>query len=198
MKRYDQDYFDRWYRGRHPAVGSQATLKRKVATCVAMAEFVLDRPLQSVLDVGCGEGRWQPVLYEMRPDATYLGVDSSEYAVERYGRTRNIRRGSFEELEYHVFDEAFDLVVCSDVMHYLTRAQLVAGLPALVDLTEGVAFLETFTSADDADGDMEDFKRRPPGTYRRLFEEAGFVHIGMQFHVPAEVADILDALELPG
>ena len=59
MKEYDREYFERWYRGRFAAIGSAPTLKRKIATCVAMAEFVLDRPLQSILDIGCGEGRWQ-------------------------------------------------------------------------------------------------------------------------------------------
>ena len=78
MKEYDREYFERWYRGRFAAIGSAPTLKRKIATCVAMAEFVLDRPLQSILDIGCGEGRWQPVLYELRPDASYIGIDSSQ------------------------------------------------------------------------------------------------------------------------
>jgi SAM-dependent methyltransferase len=198
MKKYDKAYFDRWYRGRFAAISSRPALTRKVATCVAMAEFILDRPLQSVLDVGCGEGRWQPVLYELRPDASYLGIDSSTYAIERFGESRNLRRGKFEQLEYHVFPDRFDLVVCSDVFHYLTRAQILAGLPVLADLIEGVAFLETFTKADDVEGDMVGFKRRPPGTYRRLFREAGLVPLGMQFYVPKDVADILDALEVPG
>jgi SAM-dependent methyltransferase len=198
VKEYDREYFERWYRGRFAAIGSAPTLKRKIATCVAMAEFVLDRPLQSILDIGCGEGRWQPVLYELRPDASYIGIDSSQYAVDRFGTERNLRMGKFEQLEYHVFEDRFDLVVCSDVMHYLTSAQIDAGLPVLADLVEGVAFLETFTRADEVEGDMVGFKKRQPGTYREMFREVGLVPIGMQFYVPDDVADILDALEVPG
>jgi SAM-dependent methyltransferase len=195
-KRYDRAYFDRWYRGLG-AVASKDALRRKVATAVAVTEYVLDRELGSVLDVGCGEGRWQPVLYEMRPEASYLGIDSSEYAVDRFGDARNLRMGTLQELELHAFDEPFDLIVCSDVLHYLERDAIRRGLPALVERLEGVAFLEVFTRSDEIEGDLRDFKRRPPSAYRSLFAEAGLVPIGLQFWVPSWVVEDLDALELP-
>ena len=195
-KRYDRAYFDRWYRGLG-AVASVDALRRKVATAVAVTEYVLDRELTSVLDVGCGEGRWQPVLYEMRPDAAYLGVDSSRYAIDRFGAARNLRLGSFEELELHAFDEPFDLIVCSDVLHYLKRDAIRRGLPALVERLGGVAFLELFTRTDEVEGDLHDFKRRPASTYRSLFAEVGLIPIGLQFWVPEWITDDLDDLELP-
>jgi len=195
-KRYDRHYFDRWYRGLG-AVASKDALRRKVATAVAVTEYVLDRPLVSVLDLGCGEGRWQPVLFEMRPHAAYLGIDSSEYAIDRFGATRNLRRGTFEELELHDFDRPFDLVVCSDVLHYLERDAIRRGLPAVVERLVGVAFLEVFTRSDEIEGDLHGFKRRPPAAYRALFGEAGLVPIGLQFWVPPWIVEDLDALELP-
>jgi SAM-dependent methyltransferase len=196
-KRYDKDYFDAWYRGPGQAVGSAAALRRNVALAVAVTESVLARPLRSVLDVGCGEGRWQPVLRKLRPNATYLGIDSSEYAVERYGRRRNLRLGSFEELELHVFDQPFDLVVCSDVLHYLTPEQIRQGLPRLVDLTGGAALLEVFTSADEIEGDDLQFFRRAPAWYLDVFRRAGLRPVGLQMYVPEEVAEVLDAMDLP-
>lgn len=195
-KRYDRAYFDRWYRGLG-AVASKGALARKVATAVAVTEYVLDRELRSVLDVGCGEGRWQPVLYGLRPDASYLGIDSSEYVVDRFGAERNLRLGTFEELELHGFDEPFDLIVCSDVLHYLERSAIRRGLPALVERLGGVAFLEVFTRSDDIEGDLHGFKRRQPRAYRSLFGEVGLVPIGLQFWVPEWLVDDLDALELP-
>lgn len=197
-KRYDRAYFDRWYRGRTPAVGARGVLRRKVAAAVAITEFVLDRELRSVLDVGCGEGRWQPELFEMRPNAAYLGIDSSEYAVERFGAARNLRTGSFGELELHDFDVPFDLVVCSDVLHYLERREILRGLPALVERVEGVAFLEVFTRADEIEGDMVGFHRRATAAYRRMFANAGLVPIGLQFYVPDWRVEDLDALEVLG
>lgn len=196
-KRYDRAYFDRWYRG-DQRVGSRAALERKVTLAVAVAEVVLGRPLRSVLDVGCGEARWQPVLARLRPRSTYLGIDASPYVVERYGARRNVRLGSFEDLHLHVFDRPFDLVVCADVLHYLTRPRIVAGLEALVPLVGGAAFLETYTSGDDIVGDHHDFQKRSASTYRRLFTEAGLVHCGMHAWVRADQVRDLTELEVCG
>src|SRR6476659_10115807 len=92
-KHYDRDYFERWYRDpalKREAIGGAARLARKVALAVATAEYWLERPLRSVLDVGCGEGAWQPAVRKLRPKASYIGFDSSAYAIERFGRRRNL------------------------------------------------------------------------------------------------------------
>jgi SAM-dependent methyltransferase len=197
MKRYDRAYFDRWYRD-HDGRSRPGVLERDVALAVAVTESVLDRPLESVLDVGCGEGRWQPVLHELRPDAVYLGIDPSPYVVERFGGRRNLRHGAFEELALHVFDEPFDLVVCADVLHYLDSESILLGLDAFVDLVGGVALVEVFTADDPVDGDREDFHPRPPAWYRRALQGAGLVPLGLQMYVHREIADELDALDLGG
>lgn len=195
-KRYDKAYFDRWYRGSEPPVGTEADLRRAVALAVAATESVIARPVESVLDVGCGEARWQPVVMELRPEAAYLGIDSSDYAVERFGESRNIRHGRFGELEYHVFDEPFDLVICSDVLHYLEEAEILEGIDALADRTGGVAVIDIFTEEDDPEGDRVDFRLRPAGWYRSVLTEAGLVPIGLQMYVHRETAELLEALDL--
>jgi len=196
-KRYDRAYFDSWYRGDDPPVGTTADLERAVGLAVAAAESVLARPLASVLDVGCGEGRWQPVLYALRPEASYLGVDPSEYAVVRFGESRNLRRGRFGELRYHVFDEPIDLVVCSDVLHYLPDEEIFEGLGALAERTGGVAVIDVFTEEDDPEGDRVDLHLRPASWYRAAFTESGLVAIGLQMYVTEETAETLEALDLP-
>lgn len=198
MKRYDRAYFDRWYRDPRRRIGSAATLRRKVTLATAVTEVVLDRPIRSVLDVGCGEGRWQPVLKKLRPHASYLGLDSSAYAVQRYGRHRNLRLVRFEDLARQRFEHAFDLVVCSDVLHYLTHEQIEAGLDTLARLVGGAAFLEAFSSEDDVEGDHVGFQRRSAATYRRLFLEVGLVPVGMQMYVHREDLADMVALEVPG
>ncbi|NNF13483.1 MAG: methyltransferase domain-containing protein [Gemmatimonadetes bacterium] len=196
-KKYDQAYFDRWYRGPDPPVGDATDLGRAVTLAVAAAESVLARPVKSVLDVGCGEGRWQPVLMEIREDAAYLGIDASEYAVQRFGDSRNIRHGRFADLAYHVFDEAFDLVICSDVLHYLTDEEILQGIDPLAERTGGVAVIDIFTAEDDPEGDRVDFHLRPAAWYRTILRDAGLVPIGLQMYVHVEVADMLEALDLP-
>ena len=61
---------------------------------MAAAEHLLGYRMKSVLDVGCGEGPWRAHLKKLRPGVRYAGMDSSAYAVKRYGRTRDIRLGT--------------------------------------------------------------------------------------------------------
>ena len=68
-KQYDRDYFDRWYR--REGFGSRADLDRKVTYALASTEYLLQRPVRSVLDVGCGEGTWQVAIERQRPRARY-------------------------------------------------------------------------------------------------------------------------------
>jgi hypothetical protein len=84
------------------------------------------------------------------------------------------------------------------VMHYLTDAQIIRGLPSLVDCVEGVALLDVFTGSDEVEGDHVDFQLRSAAAYRKMFRDSGLVPIGMQAYVPLEVAEILEELDLPG
>ena len=176
-KRYDRAYFDHWYRGRS-RVSTKDDVRRKVALAVAECEYFLRRRLRSVLDVACGEGAWQPHIKALRPRATYLGLDPSDYAVERFGFKRNIRKAAFAGLAAAKLRGPFDLVVCSDALHYIGEADIRAGLPELVRVAGGVLFLEVLTSDDDIIGDLNGMIRRPAAWYRKLFEKAGLTQAG--------------------
>src|SRR4029079_16636751 len=113
-------------------------------------EYLLARPLRSVLDVGCGEGPWQTVLADLRPRAAYVGVATSAYAVERFGARRHLRLGAFGELGRAVPAEEgpFDLIVCVDVLGYVEDADVAPGLAAIAARLGGVALIEVFTAED--------------------------------------------------
>jgi len=178
-KRYDRSYFDRWYRNPRTRIHVRAGVERKAALAVAATEYLLQRPLRTVLDVGCGEGAWQPILARLRPRSRYLGVDSSEFAVKRWGARRNLRHAPFGGLAALDLDGPFDLIVCSDVLHYVTDAELGPGLAAMRALLGGVAWIELFTTADEITGDFRELRRRTPATYDRAFRRAGLVHCGL-------------------
>ena len=146
-----------------------------------IAEYFLGRKLRSVLDVGAGEGTWGVELRRLRPKLRYVGVDSSDYVVERLGRHRNIMRGSFETLPSLPLDAEFDLIVCADVVQYVATPHLRRGIRHLASRLVGVAYLEAFTTADEMEGDLEgwhqrtrsQYDQRPPaGVGRRLGEDA--------------------------
>jgi SAM-dependent methyltransferase len=177
-KLYDRRYFDHWYR--HPAqrVSAGRVLERKARLALSTAEYYLGRPLRSVLDVGCGEGAWRAPLLKLRPGLAYHGLDSSEYAVARFGRRRNLSLVAFAQLEHLRFGPPVDLLVCSDVMHYVPTRELRRGLSGFGELCGGLAFLEVFAREDDPDGDREGFIGRRAAWYRKAFAEAGFGGVG--------------------
>jgi SAM-dependent methyltransferase len=192
-KTYDRDYFDRWYRKR--AIQAPGVLARKAALAVASAEYYLGRPLRSVIDVGCGEGRWRAALHAIRPGIDYLGIDSSEYAVRRYGRSRNLRLARFAQLDSLRFGPSADLLVCSDVLHYLPSAELKRGLRGFAEMCHGIAFIEAFCRGDDIEGDLDGYIARPASFYRRALSDARFTDAGAQIWLAAPVAADAMALE---
>lgn len=194
-KTYDRRYFDRWYRHSWHAHFHAGMIARRVQLAVSAAECLLGRPIRSVLDIGCGEGRWRPWLLRARPHLRYQGIDSSEYVVRRYGRLRNIRLGRFGDLGRMGLRRRFDLIVCSDVLHYVPLPEARRGLRAVARLLRGVAFMELFTAEDDSVGDDEDFAPRSRATYLRLFRAAGLVHLGLHCYAGRGLRDRLVSLE---
>ena len=177
----------------------RAGVVRKAAMAVGVAEHLLGRPLASVLDVGCGEGAWFPLLRELRPKLRYMGLDTSAYAVRRFGRSRNVRPGSWGQLAELRFDEPFDLVVCSDALHYVPTGEVLRGLAGLNELIGGVAYFDFLTADDDLEtgieGDTVGFRMRRASWYRAKFRLAGLVECGLGFWVAADLAPQLTALE---
>lgn len=176
-KVYDREYFQRWYHERDTRVNEPDEIRRKVAHAVATAEYFLHRPIRTVLDVGCGEGAWRTHLKALRPKIEYLGYDSSDYVVERYGRARNIRKATFGQLPKLRLD-SYDLVVCADVMHYVPDDELRVGVRAIADATDGLAYLEVLTKEDDVVGDLDSFFFRSASLYRKLFAAHGMTFVG--------------------
>lgn len=198
-KKYDRAYFDRWYRDPRKAIVRKADLARKVSMALAAAEHLIGRPVASVLDVGCGEGAWRPLLRAKRPRLAYLGLDTSAYAVRRFGRARNLRPGSFGQLGELRFGAPFDLVVCSDALHYVPTREVLRGIAGLHGLVGGALYLD-FLTADDhvetgLEGDLAGFQRRTASWYRRRLRAAGFVECGLGMWAPQDLAPALTAME---
>ena len=198
-KQYDDAYFQHWYRdAREAGIGGAARLARKVALAVATAEYHLERPIRSVLDVGCGEGAWRAPLLKLRPRVRYLGFDPSTYAISKHGARRNLHLARFGDFEHLRPCAPVDLLVCSDVLHYIGTRELGRGLGGLASLCAGVAFLETFAREDAVDGDTHGFKARPARFYRERFAAAGFAPLGSHLYLAPDLRAGLVALEHPG
>ncbi len=183
MKRrfaFDKDYYARYYEDPRTRVASRADAQR-LGSFVASYLGYLGQPVRSVLDLGCGLGHLRKVMAREFPQATYTGVERSEYLCERYG----FEPGSVVDWKSR---RRYDLVVCQGVLQYLTRAQAVAAIDNLGRLCRGCLYLEALTKEDWAEAC--DRRRtdsavylRPASFYRRelrkSFSPAGgglFVH----------------------
>jgi SAM-dependent methyltransferase len=198
-KVYDHAYFQTWYRDPKKAIVRRADLARKVAMALGAAEHLVGRAVDSVLDVGCGEGSWQPILRRLRPRLKYLGLDTSEYAIRRYGRSRNLRSGSWGQLAGMRLGGPFDLVVCSDALHYVPTREFLRGLGGLPALVGGVAYLDFLTSDDDLEtgleGDLVGFRKRTAAWYRKKLRATGLVECGLGVWAAKDLAPALTAME---
>lgn len=183
---YDAAYFDKWYRNPRHRVKSPTELARQVAFVLHTAEWVLGRPVRSVLDLGCGEGQWRAALRKFRPALQYQGVDPSEYAVERYGKRRNIVLGSLQTVGQLSLNGPYDLVVCCGMLNYIAADALANGLTQVASLTHGLAYLEIFTSADATEGDTSWPAPQDARWYRSTLHDAGFTSVGLHCYVPHE------------
>jgi hypothetical protein len=123
-------------------------------------------------------------------------VDQSEYAVLRYGRSRNIRYATFGQLAELRFDAPVDLLVCCDVMHYLQTAELVRGISGFTSLCDGVGYFELFCRGDAFVGDRAGFVARTQSWYRRTFAEAGWSPCGSNCYLGPRLREEATALEL--
>ena len=194
-KRYDRAYFERFYRRQRTRVHSREDVERKVRLAVSAAEFMLGREIRTVLDVGAGEGAWQPILARLRRGARYVGVEPSEYAVARWGARRNLRRGSFDGLDAARVGSGFDLIVCADVMNYLAPGELRRGLGQIAARLRGLAYLELYTARDELVGDLDGIELREPAYYERVLRGAGFIRCGMHCYVGEHLAHRVVAME---
>lgn len=197
-KTYDREYYEQWYHDPSRRVITPAAVARKVRLVLGIAEALLERPVRSVLDVGCGEGAWREHLRRERPSIRYTGVESSDYVIERFGRTRDIRRGSFGTLASLPLDGPYDMIVVCDVLQYVPDAELGPGLAAVAALLGGVAYLEAYAKEDAIEGDRAAWHERSAGEYLARFGAAGLVGVGMHCYVGEALRENTAALERRG
>jgi len=137
---FDRDYYQRFYFNARTAVTSRAEMHargRMVAACVNY----LGLPVRRVLDAGCGIGLLRAPLRRALRGAEYTGLEVSEYLCARYGW----RQGSIETYRTR---ERFDLVICYDVLQYLSAPQARRAIANLARLCRGALYFGALTRED--------------------------------------------------
>ena len=110
--RFDTRFYRRFYRNPRTRVTTPQEMHRRGAMVGALVRQ-LELPVKRILDAGCGLGWLRPPLVEVFPNAAYVGLEVSEHLCEQHGWV-------CESLATYRPRGRFDLIVCYDVLQYLS------------------------------------------------------------------------------
>ena len=166
--RFDQAYYDRFYR-------DPATRCASVEDARVQADFLagylryLEVPVHEIVDIGCGLGRLLRALDKHFPRARAVGVEGSAYLCREYGWQQ-------ATLPDYAPPYAFDVVICQDVLAYLDATDAAAAIGTLGRITHKALFFGALTTedlalCDEARTDTDVYLRRAAWYRRRLGRE---------------------------
>lgn len=158
LQQYEmQSNYGRYYFDTKTAVADARHIERLGAFVCAYLGY-LQLPVRRVLDIGCGVGQWQAIIAKHFPQASYQGVEFSEYLCERCGWERA------SVVDYRS-KKPFDLVICQGVLACLSPMDLKQALRDLGTLSRGALYMEA-VAIEDCERGVVDEDRTDPGLFR--------------------------------
>jgi SAM-dependent methyltransferase len=137
---FDRDYYQRFYFNPRTAVTSRAEMRARARLIAACTEYV-GLPVRRILDAGCGVGLLRAPLRRALRKAEYVGLEVSEYLCQRYGW----QQGSIATLRTR---QRFDLVICYDVLQYLSPPEARRAIVNLSRVCLGALYFGALTVED--------------------------------------------------
>lgn len=178
-KRFDAQFYRRFYMNPRTRVTSREEMARRAAMVAALVKQ-LELPVKRILDAGCGLGWLRAPLLKAFPGAAYVGLEVSEHLCREHGWVN-------ESLAAYRPRAGFDLIICYDVLQYLSDREAVQAMTNLGRLARGALYFHAPTLEDwrdnaDRSTSDGDINLREANWYRerlaRHFEHAGCgVHV---------------------
>lgn len=190
-EKFDAGYYARFYRARATRVADPAYFDRLAAFTAAYLDL-LECPVRSVLDAGCGTGALHAGLRRAWPQVRIDAFDVSHYACRRYG-WQQASIASYQP------DQTYDLVICHDVLQYLDDGAASAALRRLTSWTDTALLFGVLTAEDWRDNcDQQrtdaDAHLRAAAWYRRRLRRE-FRNAGGGLYLRKDAAVVLYALD---
>jgi SAM-dependent methyltransferase len=158
VTQFDRRYYERFYFDPKTRVTDRAAIDR-LGDFVCSYLHYLPLEVERVLDLGCGIGLWRDVVTRQFPQASYAGVEISDYLCETYGW----HKGSVVDYRSRT---RFDLVICQGVLPYLDAKSAKLAIDNLGALCRGALYLEAVTR-DDFDSGIIDTRRTDSSMHLR-------------------------------
>jgi SAM-dependent methyltransferase len=191
-KDFDRAFFKRYYDDASTSVISEDDVFHRACFVIAYLSH-LRVPVRRVLDAGCGTGLWQRALGGIDHSIEYTGVDPSEYLARKHGWIQSSVAGFKSRRK-------FDLVVCQDVMQYMSNDEAERSIGSIAALCRGALYFDVPTRDDVDDGYLDmrktdrDIHVRSAAWYRRRLTKH-FVNAGGGVFVSSRSRAIVLALE---
>jgi 2-polyprenyl-3-methyl-5-hydroxy-6-metoxy-1,4-benzoquinol methylase len=176
---FDAHFYQRFYMNPRTRVTTREEMARRAGMVAALVKQ-LELPVKRILDAGCGLGWLRAPLLEAFPGATYVGLEVSEHLCRQHGWVQ-------QSLAAYRPRGLFDLLVCYDVMQYLSDREAASAMANLSRLSRGALYFHAPTLEDwrdnadlsTSDGDVN---LRNAEWYRTRLARH-FVHAGFGVHV---------------
>jgi trans-aconitate methyltransferase len=180
---FTPQFYRRFYVDPRTRVTTQQEMYRRGFALAAIVKN-LELRVARILDAGCGLGWMRTPLLEQFPRAAYVGLEVSEHLCEQLGWV------NCSIADYRPRGQ-FDLIVCYDVLQYLTDAEARRALATMARLCRGALYFHAPTLEDwerNADRSRSDssIHLRPAQWYRTRLARH-FRHVGMGVHVRRNV-----------
>jgi SAM-dependent methyltransferase len=193
MKRatFGAAYFRKYYHAPSTRVVSPREMHERAALMVGILRHA-QIPVRRILDAGCGIGLLRKPFAALLPRAGYTGLEHSEYLCHRYGWISG-------SVATYVAPKPYDLVVCYDVLQYLSDRDAERALANFARLTRAALYVSALTRADWREncdqGKTDSSVHLRTGTWYRRRLEKDFRHLGFGVWLRKDVTAILWEME---
>lgn len=154
------------------AKGEQAKAL-SIAEIERVSKYVNTRDDMTILDIGCGIGRWADYFSEQ--NVNYIGIDHSQSIVDiartRFNNVNNFTfiRAATTSVPQIVENQTFDLVLIAGLLNYLNDSDVTTLLDDCSKIVKGLLYIRVSCSIDSRLTLLDEWSEELDSTYNSIY-----------------------------